>query len=78
MDLFDDQYDDVVNPPPHRFNYKGVSPWKAPPAVEADDTVFHADSMTTPPKVHHFLGTINLGFAVTEATHSETNVAILL
>jgi hypothetical protein len=40
---------------------------------------FHAASMpNTPPKVHHFVGTINLEFAVPESKRSNSNVAILI
>jgi hypothetical protein len=78
MDLSENQDGDAVNPS-SRSNHKGASPWAAPPAVEADDTVFHTDSIVNaPPKVHHFVGTINLGFAVTESKDSGINVAILL
>jgi hypothetical protein len=51
-----------------------------PPAVEADATVVNAVSMPNapPPQVRHFVGTINLGFAVSEIKHSNANVFILL
>jgi hypothetical protein len=66
-------------PPPSRFSYKGDSPWAAPPVVEADATVFHANSTSNaPPKIRHFIGTINLGFAIVESKRNDTNVALLL
>jgi hypothetical protein len=64
--------------PPH-FDYKGDSPWAAPPADEADAAVFHENALSNAPtKVRHFLGTMNLGFAIAESKRNETNVAILL
>jgi hypothetical protein len=78
MDLSEDA-DDHIAHPPSRFQYKGTSPWTAPPVVEADATFFHADTVTNvSPKFRHFVGTINLGFAIIEYKRSETNVAILI
>jgi hypothetical protein len=66
-------------PPPPRFNYNCDSPWAAPPVVEADVTVFHAHALpNAPPKVRNFVGTMNLGFTISESKRNETNVAILL
>jgi hypothetical protein len=78
MDLSEDA-DDHIDHPPSSFQYKGASPWAAPPVVEADSTVFHADTIANAdPKIRHFVGTINLGFIIIESKPSETNVAILL
>jgi hypothetical protein len=78
MDLSDNQDGEDVAPP-SRFNYKGDPPWASPPAVEADPTVFHAAVIpNAPPKVRHFVGTINLSFTVTETKRGNSNVSILL
>jgi hypothetical protein len=69
----------VPSSSPPRFRYKGDPPWDAPPAVEADTTVFHVDALpNAPPEVRHFSGTMNLGFAIAESKRNEMNVAILL
>jgi hypothetical protein len=64
MDIADDA-ESCPAPPPNLFSYKGDSPWSAPPVVEADATVYHADSTSNaPPKIRNFIVTINLGFAI--------------
>jgi hypothetical protein len=50
-----------------------------PPTIEADATVFHEFSTpNAPPKVQHFVGTVNLDFSIRENKRSDTNIYILL
>jgi hypothetical protein len=50
MEIADD-IDEILAPPP-RCNYKGGSPWSAPPVVESDAMVFHVYGVSNaPPKV---------------------------
>jgi hypothetical protein len=77
MDLDDHPALPVV--PTHRFKYKGDSPLASPPAQEADATVFHlAKTTNAPPKARYFVGTINLGFAISETKKGTLNVLLLL
>jgi hypothetical protein len=56
-----------------------IPPSAPPPTAEAGATVFHAAPMpNAPPKVCHFVGTINLGFAVPKSKRSNSNISILL
>jgi hypothetical protein len=78
MDITDEA-ESCPAPPPTSFSYKGGPPWAAHPVVEADATVFHADSTSNArPNIRHFIGTINLGFAIVESKRNDTNVVILL
>jgi hypothetical protein len=77
MEIADDADVSLAPPSPH-FNYTGDSPWAPPPEVKADATVCHADVLSnSPPKVIHFVGTMNLGFAIAESKRNEMNVSIL-
>jgi hypothetical protein len=79
MDIADDAESCPPPPPTTHFSYKGDSPWAAPPVAEADATVFHVESTSNaPPKIQHFIGTINLGFAIVEYKRNDMNVALLL
>jgi hypothetical protein len=79
MDIADDAESCPPPPPTTHFSYKGDSPWAAPPVAEADATVFHVESTSNaPPKIQHFIGTINLGFAIAESKRNETNIDLLL
>jgi hypothetical protein len=80
MDIADET-ESCPAPPPTRFSYKGDPPWDTPPVVEVDATVFHTDSTSNsppPPKIRHFIGTINLDFAIVESKRNDMNVALLL
>jgi hypothetical protein len=65
--------------PTNRFKYKYDSPWVSHPAQEADAMVFHVSKTTkAPPIVRYFVGTINLGFAISETKKGTLNFSLLI
>jgi hypothetical protein len=79
MDLSADR-DDKSHESTNRLKYKGASPW-APPPPSQRSRCYCLSRCCRPkrsPKVHHFVGTINLGFAVPESKKGIINVSLLL